>query len=161
MPTLKGPSSPGSHRSPLTDSFDPAAVKVSYTHRAKRLYLVAWTLRILIFFSSALAVLPDSSIFHMVLPVEIYSLVTTLAGLTLALALVILKGARIVEAMNQANDVVSYLNDKSADLHLVDGLTRKKLLAEMEKEVSDREAKHHRGVSDGLEQLGGRAAGGA
>ena len=138
---------------PETQAFDPAAERRRYALRAETLYRRALVLRVLVLGFSAVAVLPDSALIAGV-PDDAYAMVTSAAGLLAALGFLVLKGTRLVEAMNQANDNVTYLDSRRAELLVADGLTRRRIHDEIETELADRAARHRRGVLEGLADRG-------
>jgi hypothetical protein len=132
-----------------TQPFDPVEARRYYAARAEQLYRRALVLRILVLGFSAFAVLPDSALVTG-LPEDTYAMVTTVAGLAATAAFLVLKSTRLVESMNQANDNVSYLDSRRAELLVADGLTRRRIHDEIEAELASRAATHRRGVIEGL-----------
>lgn len=136
--------------------FDPLVERDRCARRAHRYYTYALLIRVVAIICSVIAVLPDSAVVQGLVPVQSYAVITTLAGLGVAVSVGVLRGTRIIETMNMNNEAVAYINRRRAELITADGLTRKKICGEMEEQLALITSRHHRGVQDGLDNLLGQ-----
>jgi hypothetical protein len=124
-----------------------------YRHGSRRLYRVGLLIRVVIVFTSFLAVLPDSALFNLRNGARPYGLLTTSAGLLAALLFVVLKNLRLDETLEMYDEFIAYLQEKKLYLLTRDGLSRTMVEIEIQKELTDREAHIHKGMFDGLDRL--------
>jgi hypothetical protein len=124
-----------------SDAFDELrSLAERYKKKAARLYRTALAIRLVIAVCAVVALLPDSSIFQLAGQERVYGIVVTATGALGALAYALTRNLRLTESLKHLNDIALYLEDQSARIANLDGLSKRLALQEINRELLQREA---------------------
>lgn len=96
--------------------------------------------RFVIAVCAVFALLPDSSIFELAGLEQAYGIIVTATGALGALAYALTRNLRLTESLDHLNDIALYLEDESARIANLDGLSKRLALQQINRELLQREA---------------------